>query len=87
MAAARTVGAAASAVLRRPSLWGTAIVQIRLLARPGWWRRPPFLPLPAPAYFRFRLETAYGGDSPQLLRAEDVVTYLSWCRDWRRSSR
>jgi hypothetical protein len=83
--AARPVMAATYAVLRRPSLWGTAINQIRILAHPGWWRRPPFLPLPDPAYLRFRLETAYGGDSVRLLRPEDVVTYLSWCRAWRRS--
>jgi hypothetical protein len=87
MAAARTVVAAACVVLRRPSLWGTALVQIRVLAEPGWWRRPPFLPLPAPAYFRFRLETAYGGDDLRLLRTEDVVAYLAWCRAWRRSFR
>ena len=33
--------------------------------RPGWWRRPPFLPLPAPDYLRFRMETAYGGAGDQ----------------------
>ena len=37
----------------------------RRLARPGWWRRPPFLPLPAPDYLRFRMETAYGGAGDQ----------------------
>ena len=52
-----------------------------VLARPGWWRRVPFLPLPDAAYLRFRMQTAYGGDggSPS---AEDVVTYLRWCRQW-----
>ena len=26
----------------------------------GWWRRPPFLPVPTARYLAFRLETAYG---------------------------
>ena len=53
------------------------------LARPGWWRRPPFLPLPDPAYLRFRMETAYGGAGDQPPRSADLVTYLRWCRDFR----
>jgi hypothetical protein len=69
---------AALAVLRRPELWGTAIRQSLRLARRGWWRRPPFLPLPDPAYLRFRLETQYGSDHEP--EAADVVTYLHWCR-------
>lgn len=44
----------------------------------GWWRRPPYLPLPDRAYLRFRLETQYGeGGAP---RPGDLVTYLDWCR-------
>src|SRR5690606_34734013 len=31
------------AVLARPSLWAVALRQARVLARPGWWRRRPFL--------------------------------------------
>ena len=67
---------AAVAVLRRPRLWPTALRQAFRLARPGWWRRPPFLPLPDPDYVRFRLQTAYGahgtpaGDARD---AEDVI--------------
>jgi hypothetical protein len=30
------------------------------LRRAGWWRRPPFLPLPDPRYWEFRMTTAYG---------------------------
>ena len=33
-----------------------------MLAPDGWWRRPPHLPLPDPAYLRFRMVTAHGGD-------------------------
>jgi hypothetical protein len=71
---------AALAVLRHPSLWGTALVQVGRLAAPGWWRRAPFLPLPDPDYLRFRLQTAYGDDRDPEPR--DVVTFLHWCRAW-----
>ena len=71
------------AVAAHPSLWGTAVAQLFRLASPGWWRRRPFLPLPDPAYVRFRLETVYGGDAPDRFRALDLIAYLHWCRSWR----
>ena len=75
---------AALAVVRRPRLWGTAVRQGVLLARPGWWRRRPFLPLPDPGYLRFRMLTAYGdpGHPPD---PSDLVAYLHWCRDYPRA--
>ncbi|MCB1039073.1 MAG: hypothetical protein R2701_12695 [Acidimicrobiales bacterium] len=73
--------AAFVAVARHPSLWSTALRQALRLAPAGWWRRRPFLPLPDPAYLRFRLETQYGSDATP--RADDVVTYLRWCRGVR----
>lgn len=73
--------AAALAVLRHPSLWAVAVGQGLRLARPGWWRRRPFLPLPDADYLRFRLETQYGsGHEPE---PADVITYLHWCRSMR----
>jgi len=73
-----------AAVVRRPSLWPTALRAARRTATPGWWRRPPFLPLPSGDYLRFRLVTQYGdpGRDPD---PDDVIAYLSWCRDWDRS--
>ncbi|MDQ1517421.1 MAG: hypothetical protein QOE80_3251 [Actinomycetota bacterium] len=73
---------AAGAVLRRPALWPTAARQALRLARPGWWRRPPFLPLPDPDYVRFRLQTAYGSTGTPA--GDDLVAYLSWCREFNR---
>jgi hypothetical protein len=67
------------AVAARPSLWGIAVVQIVRLARRGWWRRPPFLPLPDRGYLRFRLETQYG-DPEHAVESADIVAYLKWCR-------
>ena len=81
MNSARWWSQAVKAVLVRPSLWGIAITQALRLAAPGWWRRAPFLPLPDPAYLRFRLETQYGsGHEPE---PADIVTYLHWCRTFR----
>ena len=69
-------------VARRPSLWITAIRQMFVLARPRWWARPPFLPMPPRPYLRFRLLTAYG-DPDRPPTTADIVTYLRWCRQWR----
>ncbi len=78
------------AVLRRPDLWWTGVRQALVLAPDGWWRRPPHLPLPDPAYLRFRMVTAHGGDGSAHggdgsgVDAREVgrelVTYLEWCR-------
>jgi hypothetical protein len=79
--------AVVAAVLRRPELWPTALRQAWVLAEPGWWRRPPFLPLPPPDYLRFRLQTAYGGEGTGPVVADDLVAYLRWCRAWRTRAR
>jgi hypothetical protein len=69
------------AVARRPGLWPTAVRQARRTARRGWWRRPPFLPLPGGDYLRFRLLTQYG-DASAAPDPADAVAYLEWCRAW-----
>ncbi|HTD50768.1 MAG TPA: hypothetical protein VK771_09220 [Acidimicrobiia bacterium] len=71
--------AAAVAVGVRPHLWWVAARQVMRVARPRWWRRAPFLPLPEPEYVRFRLETAYG--EIVVPRSADLVAYLQWCAD------
>jgi hypothetical protein len=68
------------ALARRPALWGTALRQAVRLARPGWWHRRPFLPVPDAGYLRFRMITAYG-DPDRVPAPNDVITYLRWCRD------
>jgi hypothetical protein len=57
-------------------------VQIFVLAARGWWRRPPFLPLPDRDYLRFRLQTQYG-DPNHRAEPGDLITYLEWCRSYR----
>jgi hypothetical protein len=79
-AGARWARTAATAVARHPSLWATGLRQALVLAAPGWWRRPPFLPLPPTGYLRFRVQTAYGGDGDRAPEPDDLLTYLRWCR-------
>lgn len=74
---------AGRALAVQPALWVTAVAQLFHLASRGWWRRRPFLPLPAPAYLRFRMQTAYG-DADREPEPADLVTYLHWCRAWGR---
>ena len=74
----------AAAVARRPSLWPTAARQVRRTAAPGWWRRPPFLPVPTAEYLHFRMVTQYG-ETDRPPHPGDVVDYLAWCRGWERS--
>lgn len=45
--------------------------------RRNWWRRFPFVPLPATSYVRWRLYTAYG-NYDAVPSAHDVVRYARW---------
>lgn len=69
-------------VVARPTLWATALRLVAGLARPGWAASWPPLPMPDPAYLRFRMLTAYGDEGAAPVPS-DAVTYLEWCRDWR----
>jgi hypothetical protein len=67
------------AVITRPDLWWTALAAVRRFAPPGWWRRPPWLPVPAADLWRFRMITAYG-DPEARPTPTDALDYLEWCR-------
>lgn len=43
----------------------------------GWYKRFPFLPLPARDYLRWRMYTAYG-DETIVPPADDIVRYARW---------
>ena len=73
-------GTAAAAVVVRPRLWRESVATVWRLAPPGWWRRPPFLPVPDAAYWEFRMHTAYGGQWRGRPTRRDVVDYLEWCQ-------
>jgi hypothetical protein len=71
-----------AAVVRRPRLWSTALRQwVRLTPR-GWWHRRPFLPVPDRHYLGFRMQTQYG-DPRHRPATTDVISYLTWCREWQ----
>jgi hypothetical protein len=65
----------------RPKLWWTALRQIFRMAPNGWWRHRPFLPIPAPEYLHFRVQTMYG-DSRDTPLAADLIDYLEWCHKY-----
>lgn len=75
-----------AALARRPSLWPVALRCLLALARPGWWRRWPPVPVPDPAYVRFRTRTQYG-DAGHVPTPADVVAYLEWCRGLAKEAR
>jgi hypothetical protein len=61
----------------RPGLAADLLrVAWRFRAR-GWWRRPPFLPVPPAEYVRWRMYTAYGDEGAVPARA-DVERYARW---------
>jgi hypothetical protein len=77
----RDIAVVLSAVVVHPSVWWAGATALARLARRGWWRRPPFLPVPGEAYWAFRLVTAFGGTGEEaVLRGDDVVAFLQWCR-------
>jgi hypothetical protein len=81
------LGTAVAAVVARPRLWPIALVTAGRFVPRGWWRRFPFLPMPDAAYWRFRMQTAFGADPTAQPTASDVVEFLNWCqrtRAWRR---
>lgn len=49
----------------------------------GWYRRPPFLPLPPREYIRWRMFTAYG-DEAAVPPVEDIVRFARWRRETMR---
>lgn len=63
--------------LRDPAT-GVALLRVAWrFRRRHWWRRFPFLPLPARDYVRWRMHTAYG-DHDVVPPAEDLVRYARW---------
>jgi hypothetical protein len=74
---ARLSLALAGRALRNPAL-GVALLRVawRFRSR-GWYRRPPFIPLPDRRYVEWRMYTAYG-DPHIVPPADDVARYARW---------
>jgi hypothetical protein len=63
--------------LRDPAT-GVALLRVAWrFRRRHWWRRFPYLPLPARDYVRWRMHTAYG-DHHAVPPADDLVRYARW---------
>jgi len=63
--------------LRNPGL-GVDLLRVAWRFRSRhWYRRFPFLPLPARDYVRWRMHTAYG-DHDAVPSADDVERYARW---------
>ena len=67
------------AVLVRPSLWATAVVEAKRFVPDDWFRQTPFLPLPDPKMLRFRVATQYGDPEARVV-VGDVLAWLRWCK-------
>ena len=53
------------------------------MRRRGWYRKPPFLPLPPEEYTRWRMYTAYG-DENAVPPLRDVLSFARWRRSFAR---
>lgn len=63
--------------VRNPAI-GVSLVRVGWrFRRRNWFKRLPFLPLPAGEYVRWRMHTAYGRDDA-VPPAGDIVRYARW---------
>jgi hypothetical protein len=76
----RTAWIALCAIAPHPELWWTAVAAAWRLSPQRWWRRWPPLPIPARAYWDFRLLTAFGNEGAASLQTAEVVAYVRWCK-------
>lgn len=63
--------------LRRPRIIPYILRAAWAFRARGWYRRPPFLPLPPRTYMRWRMETAYG-DPEAMPTLDELERYLVW---------
>lgn len=85
--AARSWGRLAAALVGRALLNPRLAIDLLKTAwafrRRRWWGIAPFLPIPDPTYFRWRMETAYG-DEEAIPPVEDIVRFARWRRETMR---
>lgn len=69
--------------LRRPGVVPAMVGAAWAFRSRGWYRRPPFLPLPSSRYLRWRMETAYG-DAARVPPLDELERFLRWAARMRR---
>ncbi len=69
--------------LRRPSVIPALLGAGWAFRRRGWYRKPPFLPLPSASFLRWRLDTAYG-DPGARPPPDEAERFLRWAARMRR---
>ena len=72
--------------LRRPRMIPYLIRAGWAFRARGWYRRPPFLPIPPRSYMEWRSETAFG-DPNALPSIEELERYLVWSARMRAQMR
>ena len=77
MAWARLLLTLTAHAIVRPQLAADLVRVAWRFRRRDWFRRFPFLPLPATEYVRWRMHTAYG-DYAAVPPARDVERYAHW---------
>jgi hypothetical protein len=73
------------AAVRDPGMIPDLVSAAWAFRRRGWYRRPPFLPLPSTSYMRWRMDTAYG-DPDAVPPVDELRRFLRWARNMRRVS-
>ena len=78
----KTLVRLAALAVRRPALVPALLAAAWRFRRRGWYRVPPFLPLPPADYLDWRMHTAYGEEAvaPD---ARELARYLRWSRRMR----
>lgn len=69
--------------LRHPTMLPHVLGAAWAFRARGWWKRPPFLPLPPREYLRWRMETAYG-DPDAVPPDHEMERFLRWATRMRR---
>jgi hypothetical protein len=74
----------AARALVRPRLLLILLATAWKFRRRGWYRQPPFLPLPPAEYMRWRQHTAYGEEA-RTTSAEELEAYVRWAARMRQN--
>ena len=72
----------AARALVRPRLLFLLLGTAWRFRRSGWYRKPPFLPLPPAEYMQWRQHTAYG-DEPRTSTPAELEAYVRWAARMR----